>query len=247
MKLAVGYPWYSPFIWTATTDSLLSLKHPLGVQVKFFRGGGWSPARRHTHICEQALEWGADLICIVGSDQVYDEDLLERLIARHQEGYEVVSALVPCRGYFHWQDMRPFQPMAWRFRKSNQIDPIREFEGQSGDMIEYIRPEDGEMQRINFIGSGVFMFHRDHLAMMKRPWFFEKVDPETQNRTASMDTTFCWRLQSEAHATVWVDTTIKVKHLHTFEVDETFQNRFADWADGGGDPNVCLYPKEAAE
>lgn len=244
MKLAVGYPWFSPFIWTATADSLLGLKHPEGVEVKFIRGGGWSPARRHQELCEKALEWGADLICIVGSDQVYEPDLLERLVARHREGYEVVTALVPCRGYFHWQDMKPFQPMAWRLRKNDGIVPIAPFNGQQSSDLELIDSDDGDIQEVNFIGSGVMMFHRDHLLALRKPWFFERINPETQIRVASMDTTFCWRLQSEAHARVWCDTTIKVRHLHTFEVDETFQHRFDDWADGGGDPQVCMYERK---
>jgi hypothetical protein len=39
----------------------------------------------------------------------------------------------------------------------------------------------------------------------------------------------------------YVDTTIKVNHTHVFEIDETFPDRFADWADGWGDPNICNY------
>jgi hypothetical protein len=48
-----------------------------------------------------------------------------------------------------------------------------------------------------------------------------------------------WRLRSEAGAEVWVDTTIKVTHLHTFEIDDTFTDRFADWMEPGvGDDEI---------
>ena len=41
---------------------------------------------------------------------------------------------------------------------------------------------------------------------------------------------------------VWVDTTIKVKHSHVFDVDETYQERFRDWTTKGiGDANICRY------
>jgi hypothetical protein len=50
------------------------------------------------------------------------------------------------------------------------------------------------MQRIDFIGSGVMLFRREHLETLARPWFFEEIDHATQNRTACMDTRFCWRL-----------------------------------------------------
>lgn len=260
MKLAVGYPWSSAFSWTGFTDSMLNLQRPRGarnsfgvleaVEVRYFRGAGWCPARRHAHICEQALDWGADLICIVGADQLHPEDMLDRLIQRWNEGCEVVTALVPARGYVGWQDMKPFQAVASRFKRTSTEQGItrivpREFRGQrlDGDMVEIIDPKDGDLQKINFIGSGVLMFHRDHLLALKKPWFMETIDPETYNRRANMDVVFVWRLQTEAQAQVWCDTTIKVKHLHAFEIDESFTHRFDDWMEPGmGDPALCRYP-----
>ena len=133
--------------------------------------------------------------------------------------------------------------MAWRFKRHDKIVPIRQFRGVQfdQDMLELIDPADGDMQQVNFMGSGVIMFHRDHLLALKKPWFYERVTHEDQQRVASMDTTFCWRLQMEAHAKVWVDTTIQVKHLHVFEIDESYQQRFADWHEGGGDASICRY------
>ena len=248
-KLAVGYPWSSPFTWTAFTDHLPNLQRPDGYEVRFFRGAGWCPARRHIDICEKALDWGADLILIIGSDQVHPEDMLVRLVNRHdREGFEVVSALVPARGYVGWQDMKPFQPMAWRFQRTTASDPrviqLREYRSMAldGDMMEVIDPAAGDVQQVNFIGSGVLMFERDHLLSLEKPWFMETIDRDTYNRTANMDCTFVWRLQQEAHAKVWVDTTIKVKHLHAFEIDDSYQDRFDDWMrPGGGDPAICRY------
>lgn len=245
MKLAVGYPWASPFIYSAAAENMVNLERP--GETRFFRGMGWCSAKRHLDICEKAIAWGADLICIIGSDQIHPEDMLPRLVARFEQGYEVIGALVPARGYFEHQDMKPFQPMAWRFKKSNQIEPIREFRGlaRDPDMIEIVHRADGDVQSVNFMGSGVIMFHRDHLLALRKPWFYETVDQETQTRIACMDTKFCWRLQSEAHAKVWVDTTIMVKHLHVFEIDDTYQERFADWGQAGGDPDICDYRKTA--
>jgi hypothetical protein len=46
----------------------------------------------------------------------------------------------------------------------------------------------------------------------------------------------------EAFASCWVDTTIQVKHLHIFSIDESFPARFADWATPGqGDTTICRY------
>lgn len=245
LKLAVGYPWASPFMFTSFTDATLNLRHPLGCEVRYFRGRGWCPARRHIHICEQAIAWGADLILIIGSDQVHPEDMLCRLVDRYQEGYEVVGALVPARGYVGWQQMAPFQPMAWRFKRdANGNGAIGQYRGMKldGDMIEVIDPAVAPVQEVDFIGSGVLMFPTATLEMLKKPWFYETIDPSNMQRLANMDCTFVWRLKLEGQARVWVDTTIKVKHSHVFDVDESYQHRFLDWkARGIGDPNICAY------
>lgn len=251
LKLAVGYPWSSPFTWTAFTDHLPNLERPDGYDVRFFRGAGWSPARRHIAICEQALQWGADLILIIGSDQVHPVDMIPRLVKRWEEGCEVISALVPARGYVGWQDMKPFQRMAWRFKRTTltgmeipKIVGLRDYRGMEmdGDMMEVIDPAAADLQEVNFIGSGVLMFERAHLEALKAPWFMETIDPVSYNRVANMDCTFVWRLQQEAHARVWVDTTINVRHIHAFEIDDTYSDRFADWmVPGAGDAAICRY------
>lgn len=260
MKLVVGTPWSSPFMYTRYVDAMLDLQRPgmarkpgairvyadgacseakERLTVEFVRGEGWCPARRHIHICEQALQRGADLICIVGADQVHPHDMLVRLIDRWNEGYEIVSALVPARGYIEHMNMKPFQPMAWRI-PPNEDGDLRIRRKSAEELVRVIDVADGEMQRVNFIGSGVLMFHRDHLKALKPPWFFETVDNDTCQRLACMDTKFVWRLQMEAGAKVWVDTSIKVKHIHPFEIDDTFQHRFDDWMENGrGAPDIC--------
>lgn len=253
LKLAVGVPWTSPFYWTEAHDAMLNLQRPGGarnaygtieaLEVRFFRGKGWCPARRHGDICEQALAWGADLICIMGADQIHPDDTLVRLIDRWNEGCDVISALVPARGYVGWQDMKPFQRMAWRIAGAGAIglDAVNALMDRHNE-VEVIDPEAGALQRIHFIGSGVLLFSTAHLLMLARPWFSETFNPLTMQRLACMDTGFVWKLQTEAGAKVWVDTTIKVKHLHAFPVDETYAERFTDWMTPGvGDPTVCMY------
>jgi len=250
LKLAVGYPWSSPFTFTAFTDATLNLRHPEGCSVRYFRGKGWCPARRHFDCCEQALAWGADLILIIGTDQVHPEDMLCRLLARYHQGCDVISAMVPARGYVGWQDMRPFQPMAWRLKQDadgNRV--VVPKDGKIGtEMMEPIDPAAGDLQECDFIGSGVLMFPVDVLKGLRQPWFFETVDPTNMQRLANMDCNFVWRLRAEAHVRVWVDTTIKVGHAHVFTVDESYQDRFADWTTPGiGDSSICRYQPIAGD
>ena len=80
------------------------------------------------------------------------------------------------------------------------------------------------------------------LSYLKKPWFFETIQRETYTRYANQDVNFVWRLQEEADAKVWVDTTLRVTHLHPFEIDETFQTRFDDWKTPGvGDPDIAKF------
>lgn len=253
MKLAFGIPWTSPFVFTQYHDAMLNLERPvealnvLGqmepLQTRFFRGVGWSPARRHISLCEQALAWGADLILILGADQVHPEDTLTRLIARWNDPQyhgSVISAMVPSRAYIGWQPMEPFQPMAWVLKGPTDTDAV--LRGEEMNDTRVIRRSDGEMVRINFIGSGVLMFHRDHLLALDQPWFQENINPKTYERLASMDTGFVWRLQTDAGATVWCDTTILVKHLHIFGVDDTFEQRFQDYkVEDVGPRDICQF------
>jgi len=122
--------------------------------------------------------------------------------------------------------------MAWRFKPNTKF---RTYRGQDldADMLEVLDPAKGDLQRVDFIGSGVLMFPVDCLLALKKPWFSERFSITTMKRMASMDTGFVWELKVVGGADVWVDMTIKVKHLNTFPIDETFQDRFPDWQEAG--------------
>jgi hypothetical protein len=235
-RLAVVTPWSSPFMWKKfglnVANMIAEFQRP-DWRARFFMGEGCDPAGRHCDMVLQALDWEADLICIVGADQVHPLDMLRRLVDRYFEtGGGVISALVPFRGYVGWQMMRPFQPMGWRVR--NDQPTVREFRGmdEDPDMFVPIDPADGDLQRIDVIGSGVLLFDSATIEALAKPWFYYTTDLD-QRRVADMDSKFVWRLREEVQAQVWVDTTIQIKHLHTFEIDDSFSERFADWQQPG--------------
>jgi len=247
MRLGLCVPWDSPFVFLRFARSALNLHAPEGYDIQWFFGSGFCPARRHADACEQALAWGADLLCILGADQTYPADMLQRLVARRESSFYdmIVAAAVPFRGYVSWQKMAPFQPLAWRL-ESNET---REFRGvdYDADMMKLIDPADGEFQLAHIIGSGVLLFARETLLALKKPWFYERVDPETFHRVADMDTKFVHRLQVETGTPLYVDTTIKVRHCHVFEIDETYQHRFLDWmnpAEPSTDRSICRFREE---
>lgn len=254
-RLAVCYPWGSPFIWSAFAENMANLARPPGWAVRFIPGEGHSPANRHNDMCAKALLWGADLVCIIGADQVHPEDMLPRLVSRIASGYEgrtvdAVAALVPTRGYVGTNGGAPFQPMAWRIapnvekggngtvRASHTPRVLSPGDGS----LQVVTPEDGPMVKIDFIGSGVFMLRASLLRALPLPWFKERIiDEAMQAREPCMDTLFVYRLSRELHANVWVDTTLEVKHIHPFQIDRTFSERFADWAIPGRGDRSCDY------
>jgi hypothetical protein len=98
---------------------------------------------------------------------------------------------------------------------------------------------------IDFIGTGVVMFETKDLLRLKRPWLSNEIaDGERLTRRASADVAFVHSFVHQLRLSLFVDPTIDVRHLHTFEIDETFSERFADWAEPGkGDPSICNYPE----
>lgn len=218
-----------PSVYMASFSSMVNIERPAGHQVKWFRGVGWCQARRRTHACEQAIEWGAKRIVQLDADQVYEADVLERLVARQDEGYRVVAAMVPGRGYVERSGVRPFQRLAWRT-------------AADGRSAEPITPEDGEIVEARFPTSACSILYAEDLVRLSRPWFFNTYKPEDWSIVHGEDGTFFWRMEKELGVTSYVDTTIRVKHAHVFEIDETFPDRFADWSEvGRGDPAICRY------
>jgi len=226
-KLAVCYPGDTSFVFMQAFESIIAIDPPEQCEVRWFRGVGWCQARRRTHAAEQALEWGADLIACLDIDQVYESDILSRLVKRHDEGCRIVAAMVPMRGYVRMSNTAPFQRLAWKI-ENNQFVPID--------------PADGNLQKCEFPTSAAILFSAEDLRRLKKPWYFFTYKPDTWKQVRGEDATFALRMMSELGIQSWVDTTIKVKHIHPFPIDETFPDRFSDWSEKGvGESAICNY------
>ena len=228
MKIVVGIPWASPFIFTKVLDSMLELKTPKGYEMEFVRGKGWCSARRHNHLLEQAIQKKADLICILGADQRHPADTIERLVKHIEDGKDVVTAMVPSRNMVPRQTMKPYQPLAWRFKKK---EPGRIYSQppKRDDHFEVVTREQGDLQEIDIIGTGVMMFKREHLEKLKKPWLQETIENrERFTCSNSTDSAFILRFRRELKLKVWLDTTIMIIHLDIFEIDDTFSERFSN-------------------
>ena len=215
-KLAVGFPWFSPFMWTEAVDSYLAMQHPPGYEVKWFRGDGWCSAYRHISLLEKAMDWEADLFCFVDADQVHPPDMLPKLVSRiTNDNCGAISALVPSRDYptdeRNLLKYKSFQRLAWK----------KDTKGR----YAVVEPNEGDLLAVDVIGTGVLMFPCSALDRIKRPWFFETIThSKTYTNGQNEDTEFVRRLKAEAKLQVWVDTTIDVRHLDVFQVSKSWQD-----------------------
>lgn len=227
-KLAVCFPGDMPTVFTAAFHSMVNIETPPGFEVRWFRGVGWCQARRRTHACEQALSWGAELIAQLDVDQIYESDVLKRLVDRHDEGYRIIAAMVPGRAYVQASKVKPFQRLAWRST-------------DNGKAFEPIEPDEGEVVEADFPTSACVLFAASDLRRLPQPWYFFKYNPDDWSIIAGEDGTFFVRMKHHVGVKSYVDTTIVVKHAHVFEIDDTYPDRFSDWQNGGGDPVICRY------
>lgn len=237
-KLAICYAWEPAFVFSSFAENALNTKAPAGWDMRWFRGQSWCVASSRRKAFENALAWGAEVICLTDTDHIYDPDIFERLIARYEEGCKIVAPRIPMRGYIEKLGMPPFQKLGWRFE-----DKARSGEIPIVDSKLYaIRPEDGDLQWAELPNPGCLMFDAELLKKLKKPWLYEFIDRETFGLKGGGDTHFIRRLQVEGGVKSWIDCTIEVKHVNIFEIDGTYSRRFADWAEPGvGDPRLCNF------
>lgn len=193
MKIACVIPWMSPFLWAKPVPAFLNVCIPEGVTVRWFVVNGWCSARRKTGGVELAQAWGATHIWFIDADQVVEEDTLERLCAHVQAGRSPICALQPARGHFPGLTERAYQPVAW------------------DDQGKPFTPD--KVMQILYGPLNCILLSMDVFKKLERPWFIEKFNPVTMARLSSLDQHFTARLWMEAETPLWVDPTIRPKHM----------------------------------
>ncbi len=228
-KIAVCTAWGSPFSWTHAAYNMMNLERPKGVEVKYIPGFGRDPGRRHTWGVEKALEWGASHVCFLGADQMHDLDILVKFCKHIEDGWPMVTALVPIRSWVNYKGAdKPFMRLAWKWKESAIQNGLTDAKFHA-DYLDIIDPKDGDLQEAVVVGSGALIFDMALINALEKPWFREAEPDENGWKPATMDTTFCWRLVREVGGRMLADCSIKVVHLDVFPIDETFSERFADF------------------
>jgi hypothetical protein len=208
LKIACVIPWNSPFLWAKPVPNFLNVKSPAGAELRWFMPSGWCSARRKTAGVEQAMAWGADLIWFVDADQLVEDDTLIRLYERGVGKVAAVGAMQPCRGYFpQFKGSKPFQPLCWD-EKGEPFTPK-------------------EFMPVMYGSLNCFLIDVHVFKKMGQPWFGERFRVTDMARLSSLDQHFTKRLW-DMGTPMWVDPTIRPKHMDAVPLDWSFQDRFDD-------------------
>lgn len=220
-KLGIVLPWDID-IPKKFFDSFMKMVKPRPMEI--FRGEGTRAHLRHERACASALKKRCSHIAILGVDQTYPADILNRLLNHH---LDVVTALVPM-GKLRMDEMKrngtkPYQAGVW-------ANVHEKPDGSTGgDLVTHAT---GDLVEIDLVGTGCLVFESKILNKIPRPWFMDEYLPGSAELRVLQDINFCIKIRKAGYK-IWCDTVPKIKHIREFEIDETFSARFAD-DDGKG-------------
>lgn len=226
-KVGVVIPWDSPFIWTAPAFNMMNWIRPEGCELRFFMGAGWCPAARHNDGVAKALAWGSDYVMFNGADHLCPKDIVVRMLARIDEGWDMVQAAVPVRGVCRPEDT-PFKSMSYKV-----VGPIPAKDAVLclPDESLKILTSDDPPQQSHISGTGDILMKAEIFKGLKQPYFREFIKNDGRfGRLCVQDSDFVLRCTVQAGAKMIYDTDIKLVHMDAFGIDDTFSERFKDKA-----------------
>jgi hypothetical protein len=227
VKIAVCVPWDSPFMWMVPAFNMMNWDRPQGSEVAFFPGVGWCPAARHNDAVGKAQAWGADLIVFNGGDHVCPFDILVSMLARINEGWDMVHAMPPGRGVCGHEE-KPFKAVAYKMTDNAKApieNAVLHMPTGSSEMIGY----EDEPQQTHVCGTGNIMMKAGIFNGLEKPYFTEFIKKDgLYGRWCVMDSDFVYRCTVLCGARMITDTSIHIIHLDVFGIDETYSERFKD-------------------
>ena len=201
---------------TRWVDAALKLRPPSGYSIEWVRGLGWCDARRIHYIIEKVLEADADYVAFIDGDVVVPPEWLETMAKHMESGCRVVASVVPMRGRAHEQ-YAPFGPMAWNVVGSKLVPIIL----------------NAKLQEVDYISLGAVMMEANIFRECDALWTWHEFDERNgyRPRGSTADSILMRNIRKRG-IRVYADPSLTVKHLHTFEIDHTFGDRFPEWGVG---------------
>jgi hypothetical protein len=154
---------------------------------------------RNDLVMQSVGKYGAySHLIMLDTDQIYPSDCIEKFVEHAAAGYKVVGTPV----HRSWP---PFDPIMLRGVQGAYTHVPSE-ECYSGDMID-----------VDATGCGAIMYSTDIFYDVDYPWYQIRKDKE--GATIGEDIGLCQKLKAAGHE-IFVDTSIKIGHMVTYEVKE---------------------------
>lgn len=188
-RVVMAVPLASPFIYWRTVAALLEMERPLESDLMVFQGALVDRARNY--LVDQMLNHPLNPthIFFLDADIVPAADTLMRLL-RHR--MPIVSGMYRRR-------LPPYEPMAL-LRRGRMLHPV---------------PVKGpRLRRVDVVGAGCLLIHRDVFEKVRPPWFTSEW---RRDGHLSEDFSFCEKAQKAGYR-VMVDTTVNPLHLEPMGV-----------------------------
>lgn len=196
-KLGIGIPLTWPQVPSPFFDSFTIMEKP---PFHYLRANNGPIDELRNNLVEQAQNLGCSHLIMMDADMVYPRMVLAPLL-RHKR---------PVAGGLCFRRYPPFDPLIYR-GGINRYKTIEEW-------------TEGELLEVDATGTGCLLFDMEVFDRVKPPWFrFEPNPNQEVGGLIGEDIGFCSRLKAAGYQ-IFVDTSIEIGHLSTFEVTrETWQ------------------------
>jgi len=148
------------------------------------------------------LESEADYLCMLDSDHMHHEAVVERLVS-----CAMADPRIKIVGGMNYRRGPGYEPMAYKSVGKHQWSPIDP-------------PEEPSLLRVDAISTASLLIHREVFEALEPPWFRYTYDYYERGDSSSEDMTFCQRIKTETNYDIWVHTGIVSPHLRMATVGD---------------------------
>lgn len=194
----LAVPHTGTFDWAAVA-SLMSLSLPPNTVVELHGFSLVYEARER--MCQKMLDMGLDWIIMVDSDMVLPQDTVYRLLSH---GQPIVSGLC-------FKRTPPYQCCAYE-----RVDAYED----GSWFLRALREWPEGLVEVAGVGTACMLIRREALEKIPQPWFFPV-------QGLGEDLAFCDRAR-KAGVPIYVDTTVKTRHLTVVGIGEDHYRMYAE-------------------
>jgi hypothetical protein len=186
-----------------------------GYDTQVFIGNGYIPAEMHDDGIAQALNWGAEAVLIVGTDELHPENIIPWFDS------QPADILVPVI----YQRTGHFDSCLYR---TVEFEENGEKVNTPAGLTDVPENEKEPLFEVEAAGSGGMFVRKEVFAKLPIPWFRDLFDMKDKRpfsrRVFGHDIVFCIAARS-AGFRIYADLRVRSKHMTIMAVDDAFKRR----------------------